>query len=100
MVDNSDSESYYLLSRAALSLRSIFDSPEVATVQAVVLMASYHGMGGKRFTMDSSVSRNNFPFFFFGLNEHSPVVAVLPRGYLGPKCKVLLLLFPITMSYV
>ncbi|KAK0230819.1 hypothetical protein IW262DRAFT_1261635 [Armillaria fumosa] len=51
---NYDSEHYYHLSRAALSLRSLFDSPEIATVQAVVLIASYHGMGGQRYTMDST----------------------------------------------
>ncbi|KAG7449259.1 uncharacterized protein BT62DRAFT_1053666 [Guyanagaster necrorhizus] len=51
---NYESEHYYHLSRAALSLRSLFDSPEIATVQAIVLIASYHGMGGKRYTMDST----------------------------------------------
>ncbi|PBK72608.1 hypothetical protein ARMSODRAFT_931276 [Armillaria solidipes] len=51
---NYESEHYYHLSRAALSLRSLFDSPEIATVQAVVLIASYHGMGGQRYTMDST----------------------------------------------
>ncbi|KIY73655.1 hypothetical protein CYLTODRAFT_341809 [Cylindrobasidium torrendii FP15055 ss-10] len=51
-----ESEKYYHLCRAALSLRSIFDSPEISTVQAVVLMASYHAMGGKRYTMDSAWS--------------------------------------------
>lgn len=49
-----DAEKYYHLSRACLSLRSIFDSPEVATVQTIILMASYHGMAGKRYTMDSA----------------------------------------------
>lgn len=38
---------------AALSLRSIFDSPEIATVQAVALMAAFHGVGGRKYTMDS-----------------------------------------------
>ncbi|KAF8897440.1 fungal-specific transcription factor domain-containing protein [Infundibulicybe gibba] len=51
-----ESDKYYHLSRAALSLRSIFDSPEMATVQAVVLMGAYYGMGGKRYTMDSAWS--------------------------------------------
>ncbi|KNZ79894.1 hypothetical protein J132_08552 [Termitomyces sp. J132] len=50
---NVESDTYYHLSRACLSLRSIFESPEITTVQAVVLMASYHGLGGKRSTTDS-----------------------------------------------
>ncbi|KAF9452456.1 hypothetical protein P691DRAFT_697077 [Macrolepiota fuliginosa MF-IS2] len=49
-----EAEMYYDLSRACLALRSVSDSPELATVQAVLLMASYHGMGSKRYTMDSS----------------------------------------------
>ncbi|KAL0949720.1 hypothetical protein HGRIS_009759 [Hohenbuehelia grisea] len=49
-----ESENFYHLSRASLSLRSIFDSPEISTVQAILLMASYHNMGGRRFSMDSS----------------------------------------------
>ncbi|KAF8639464.1 hypothetical protein AX16_010317, partial [Volvariella volvacea WC 439] len=50
---NLESETYHLLSRAALSLRSILDSPEIFTVQAVILMASYHGLGSQRYTVDS-----------------------------------------------
>jgi len=37
-------------------MRSVFDSTEIATVQAVVLMGLYHGLGGLSSTMDSSVS--------------------------------------------
>ncbi|KXN83717.1 hypothetical protein AN958_00859 [Leucoagaricus sp. SymC.cos] len=51
-----DAEMYHNLSRASLSLRSIFDSPELATVQAIMLMAVYHQMSGKRYTLDSSWS--------------------------------------------
>lgn len=54
--DNKEANVYYHLGRASLSLRSVFDSPEIVTVQAVLLMASYHGNAGKRYTMDSSVS--------------------------------------------
>lgn len=54
--DNTESETYYHLSCACLSLRSIFDSPEIATVQAVVLMAACHAEGGRKHTMDSAVS--------------------------------------------
>lgn len=53
--DNAESETYFLLSRACLSLRSVFDSPEMTTVQAIVLMANYQGLCGKRYTLDSSV---------------------------------------------
>ncbi|KDR83850.1 hypothetical protein GALMADRAFT_1339423 [Galerina marginata CBS 339.88] len=51
---NKEAETYYQLGRASLSLRSVFDSPEIATVQAVLLMATYHGNAGQRYTMDSS----------------------------------------------
>ncbi|RXW14395.1 hypothetical protein EST38_g11457 [Candolleomyces aberdarensis] len=51
-----EAEDYYNTSRACLSLRSAFDSPEICTVQAIVLMASYHGLAGKRYTMDSAWS--------------------------------------------
>ncbi|RDB22452.1 putative transcriptional regulatory protein C1F7.11c [Hypsizygus marmoreus] len=51
---NAESETYYQLSKASISLRSIFESPEVASVQAVILMAAYHGLGGKRYTLDTS----------------------------------------------
>ncbi|KAF7331836.1 Clathrin-coated vesicle protein [Mycena kentingensis (nom. inval.)] len=53
---NVESDQYYHASRAALALRSVFDSPEMATVQAVLLMSSYHNMGGRRYTMESSAS--------------------------------------------
>ncbi|CAK5275690.1 unnamed protein product [Mycena citricolor] len=52
--DSVESDHYYHASRAALALRSVFDSPELATVQAVVLLASYHNIGGKNYTADSS----------------------------------------------
>ncbi|KAF6762713.1 fungal-specific transcription factor domain-containing protein [Ephemerocybe angulata] len=53
---NKEAESYYNLSRASLALRSVFDSPEISTVHAILLMAAYHGMAGRRYTMDSSWS--------------------------------------------
>ncbi|KAJ7179896.1 fungal-specific transcription factor domain-containing protein [Mycena crocata] len=53
---NTESEHYYHASRASLALRSVFDSPEMATVQAVLLMSSYHNMGGRRYTLESSWS--------------------------------------------
>ncbi|KAF7313707.1 Zn(2)-C6 fungal-type domain-containing protein [Mycena chlorophos] len=53
---NVESDQYYHASRAALALRSVFDSPEMATVQSVLLMSSYHNMGGRRYTLESSWS--------------------------------------------
>ncbi|KAJ6515991.1 hypothetical protein C8R45DRAFT_958312 [Mycena sanguinolenta] len=54
---NAESDRYYHASRAAMALRSIFDSPEMATVQAVLLMGAYHNLGGKfEYTMESSWS--------------------------------------------
>ncbi|KIK65366.1 hypothetical protein GYMLUDRAFT_159686 [Collybiopsis luxurians FD-317 M1] len=51
---NSEAESFILLCRAAMSLRSIFDSPETCTVQAIVLLAHYQTFAGKRYTLDSA----------------------------------------------
>ncbi|KAJ7276302.1 hypothetical protein B0H12DRAFT_13960 [Mycena haematopus] len=53
---NAESDRYYHASRAAMALRSVFDSPEMATVQAVLLMGTYHNMGGRSYTMESSWS--------------------------------------------
>ncbi|KAH6915006.1 fungal-specific transcription factor domain-containing protein, partial [Coprinopsis sp. MPI-PUGE-AT-0042] len=49
-----EAEHYYHLSRACLSLRSVFDSPEISTVQGLFLMGGYHGWAGTRYTVDSS----------------------------------------------
>jgi hypothetical protein len=48
-----DAEKYYHLARAALSLQSILDSPEIYTVQAIALMGAYHNLGGWRYGIDS-----------------------------------------------
>ncbi|KAJ7047468.1 fungal-specific transcription factor domain-containing protein [Mycena alexandri] len=53
---NIESDRYYHASRASLALRSVFDSPEMATVQAILLMSAYHSMGGRNYTMESSWS--------------------------------------------
>ncbi|TFK50007.1 hypothetical protein OE88DRAFT_1661491 [Heliocybe sulcata] len=53
---NSEAERYFRLGRAALSLRSVVDSPIIETVQAMGLMGAYHGLDGQRYTMDSSWS--------------------------------------------
>ena len=50
---NADAEGYHHYARAALSLRSVFDSPAIETVQTIGLMAHYHSNAGKRYTLDS-----------------------------------------------
>ena len=42
--DNTESKTFYHLGRACLSMCSVFDSPEIATVQAVVLMGFYDAL--------------------------------------------------------
>jgi hypothetical protein len=51
-----EAEKYYRLGRAALNMRSIFDSPEVETVQAVSLMAAYQSLCTSRYTLESAWS--------------------------------------------
>lgn len=51
-----EAETYYRLGRAALSMRSVFDSPELETVQAVSLMAAYHSLCSSRHTLESAWS--------------------------------------------
>ncbi|KAG7097069.1 hypothetical protein E1B28_004456 [Marasmius oreades] len=48
-----EAENYFQLGRAALTLHPLFDSQELSTVQAIILMANYHNMAGRRYTMDS-----------------------------------------------
>lgn len=51
-----EAEKYYRLGRAALSLKSIFDSPEVETIQAIGLMSAYHSLCSTRHTSESAWS--------------------------------------------
>ncbi|KAI0741388.1 fungal-specific transcription factor domain-containing protein [Daedaleopsis nitida] len=51
---SAEAELYYRLGRAALSLRSIFDSPEIETVQALLLMGQYHSICSSRYSMESA----------------------------------------------
>lgn len=53
---SAEAEKYYRLGRAALALRSVFDSPELETVQAVGLMASYHSLCTNRYSLESAWS--------------------------------------------
>lgn len=53
---SSEADHYFDLGCAALAVRSVFESPTVVTVQALILMAIYYCHGGKRFTMDGAWS--------------------------------------------
>lgn len=44
---NSDAQRYYDLGCVALSLRSVFEAPQMTTVQAITSMASYHYLAEK-----------------------------------------------------
>lgn len=62
---NTEAEHYYELARAALSLRVIYGSPQLDTVQAMGLMATYHCFAGKKYSRESAVSI--IPFQLTGL---------------------------------
>lgn len=49
-----EAETFLHCGKCALSLRFIFDSPELATVQAVALLGFYHTMGGANYSMDTA----------------------------------------------
>ena len=51
---NDEGEEYYHYARAALTLRSIFDSPLIETVEAIILMAHYRSSAGERYSRDST----------------------------------------------
>ncbi|KAH9926912.1 fungal-specific transcription factor domain-containing protein [Fomitopsis serialis] len=51
---SAEAEKYYRLGRIALSMRSILDSPEIETVQAVTLMAAYHSLCTLRYSIESA----------------------------------------------
>ena len=51
---SAEAELYYRLGRAALSLRSIFDSQEIESVQALVHMAMYHSLCSQRWSLESA----------------------------------------------
>ena len=52
---NADAERFWDLGRAALSLRSVYESANMDTVQAMGLMATYHTLAGKKYSRDSAV---------------------------------------------
>ncbi|KAJ7151794.1 hypothetical protein C8R43DRAFT_924043 [Mycena crocata] len=51
---NAEAEHYFDLGRAALAVRSVFDAPEIATVQALVLVSVFYSHGGPRFSLESA----------------------------------------------
>ncbi|KAG6890157.1 hypothetical protein C0992_002962 [Termitomyces sp. T32_za158] len=51
---NAEAEHYYELGLSALGLRVFFESPQLDTVQALGLMATYHCFAGKKFHRDSA----------------------------------------------
>ena len=60
---NADAERFCDLGRAGLSLRSVYESANMDTVQAMGLMATYHTLAGKKYSRDSAVCKNlNIPF--------------------------------------
>jgi hypothetical protein len=53
---NYDADHYFDLACAAMSIKSLFETPAVVTVQALTLLASYYAHGGQRFSMDAAYS--------------------------------------------
>jgi len=52
---NADSEMYYELGRASLSLHPVYNFPSLESVRAVGLMATYHSFAARKYTRDSAV---------------------------------------------
>ncbi|KAF7316503.1 hypothetical protein MIND_00169400 [Mycena indigotica] len=51
---NTDAERFYGAGQAALGLRAVYDSPSVDTVRAIGLMATFHSLGGKKYSRNSA----------------------------------------------
>lgn len=49
-----EADQYFDLACAAMSVKSLFEDPQVETVQALTLFACYYGHGGPRFSMDGA----------------------------------------------
>jgi hypothetical protein len=52
---NAEAEKYYELGRASLSLHPVYNSPNLESVRAIGLMATYHSFAGRKYTRDSAV---------------------------------------------
>ncbi|KAF7975573.1 hypothetical protein HWV62_9275 [Athelia sp. TMB] len=53
-LNNAEEAEYHHYACAAIALRSVFDTPTMETVQALLLMAHYRHSAGERYTRDSS----------------------------------------------
>ena len=53
-LNNAEEVEYHHYACAAMTLRSVFDTPTMETVQALLLMAHYRSSAGERYTRDSS----------------------------------------------
>ncbi|KAF9534816.1 fungal-specific transcription factor domain-containing protein [Crepidotus variabilis] len=51
---NDEAHLYYHMGAGCISLRSMFDSQDILTVQAILLLGQYKGLGGRRYTMDAT----------------------------------------------
>ena len=51
---SAEAELYYRLGRAAMALRSVYDSSEIETVQALILMGEYHSLCTMRYSSESA----------------------------------------------
>jgi hypothetical protein len=52
----SESDRYYQLGRMALSMRSVFDAPQLDTIQAVSLMAAFTSNSGGKHAVEEGWS--------------------------------------------
>ena len=59
---NVEAEHYQQLARATLGLKSVFDCVNLATVQAVCLLASYDVISGRKNSLESAWKIMSFGF--------------------------------------
>jgi hypothetical protein len=52
--DNDEADFYFELGRSALALSSLFTSPKLSTIQALMMMAIYHLQSGRHSSTDGS----------------------------------------------
>ncbi|KAK7006424.1 Zn(2)-C6 fungal-type domain-containing protein [Favolaschia claudopus] len=89
-VDSADGDCYFGLANAALSVKNIFDSeePELATVQAFVLLANYYTYISRRFSVETAwqtISMASSLAQRFGLHSESCVSKFPPP--LADRCR-------------
>lgn len=54
--DSDEADHYFQLGRAALSLQSVYTSPELTTVQALALLSHCHLQGSRHYSLDAAWS--------------------------------------------